>query len=108
MMNITNMQKFTEWNPDKIDELHELLYSNKPIPPLDTKNDKPRELNREELLDILEIEYPEVYSDILKRIRKRDLEIAQFEMYSKLITDHNYNLHHQMTKEIERIENTKL
>ena len=95
----------TVWNPENTESLHEMLSSDKPIPPL---SGKPKELDREDILNILSFEYPEAFKDIQKRIRQQEQEITDFEMYSKLITDHNYNLHKKALDAIKSIEDTPL
>ena len=95
-----NPRPQTEYNPDKIDELNDLLFTDEPIPPL---AGKPKELNRENVLDILKLEYPDVFKDIHQRIRRREMEIADFEMYSKLITDHNFNIHRKAMDRVKSI-----
>lgn len=95
----------TVWNPEDIESLGEMLSSDKPIPPL---SGKPKELDREDILTILSFEYPEVFKDIQKRIRQQEQEITDFEMYAKLITDHNYNLHRKALNLIKGIEDMPL
>lgn len=90
----------TEYNPDKIDELNDLLFKDEPIPPL---VGKPKELTREDVLDILKLEYPDTFKDIHQRIRKREMEIADFEMYSNLITDHNSDFHRKTMDRVKTL-----
>lgn len=95
--------EWTDWNPDDLDVLRQKLESEEPIPPLDVSQ-CPRQLNLEDILMILSIEHPDAFKDIRKRMRDIDCEIADFEMYNKLIMSHNFSLHKRIQDKVNRFK----
>lgn len=94
--------EWTDWNPDNIPSLEQKLTTEEPIPPLDT-GECPQPLTLDDVLFILSVHHPEAYEDIRRRQREVSGEIADFEMWNKLIMEHNYNLHRKTKEKAERM-----